>query len=209
MPFAARLDIFKYETFLGHTESVLSVDSPSWDDFIFASSSKDNSIIIWRLQDPDIKTEEEKLLDFETPVRVSKIALATGHTNSVAAVQFSKHKDKPFIVSISDDGTLKLWPILKALTYYDDKERYTSWNCSQVFSLKLSASFTIVAHHKLINCIEISPNDRLCVTGSMDKTAKLWHIDKDTMTLGIAGTLSGHKKGVWQVKFAPNTQVCV
>lgn len=43
----------------------------------------------------------------------------------------------------------------------------------------------------------------------MDKTAKLWHIDKDSMNLGIAGTLSGHKKGVWLAKFAPNSQVSV
>lgn len=41
----------------------------------------------------------------------------------------------------------------------------------------------------------------------MDKTAKLWHIDKAAMTFGIAGTLSGHKRGVWAVKFAPNSQV--
>uniref|UniRef100_A0A914DIJ3 U3 small nucleolar RNA-associated protein 13 C-terminal domain-containing protein n=1 Tax=Acrobeloides nanus TaxID=290746 RepID=A0A914DIJ3_9BILA len=179
----------------GHEESVLSVDSPPWDEFLFASSSKDNSIIVWRLRDPSMKLEEEeKDAEFEAPIKVAKVAVATGHTNSVAAVQFSKHKDKPFILSVSDDGTLKLWPIQKILTHFGGE------------SLKLSASFTIVAHHKLINCVEVSPNDKICITGSMDKTAKLWHIDKDTMNLGIAGTLSGHKKGVWLAKFAPNSQ---
>lgn len=62
--------------------------------------------------------EEEKDAEFEAPIKVSKVAVATGHTNSVAAVQFSKHKDKPFILSVSDDGTLKLWPIQKILTHF-------------------------------------------------------------------------------------------
>lgn len=40
----------------------------------------------------------------------------------------------------------------------------------------------------------------------MDKTAKLWHINKRKMELGIAGTLRGHKRGVWGAKFATNEQ---
>lgn len=50
-------------------------------------------------------------------------------------------------------------------------------------------------------------NDKLIVTASMDKTAKLWHIDKKTYEFCIAGTLSGHKRGVWGAKFSKNLQV--
>lgn len=53
----------------------------------------------------------------------------------------------------------------------------------------------------------MSMNDKLCVTASMDKTAKLWHIDPKTLVLGVAGLLSGHKRGVWCAKFSKTKQV--
>jgi len=36
------------------------------------------------------------------------------------------------------------------------------------------------------------------VTGSRDKTAKVW----DSDTLNLMGTLKGHRKGVWDAKFS-------
>uniref|UniRef100_A0A915D4E3 Uncharacterized protein n=1 Tax=Ditylenchus dipsaci TaxID=166011 RepID=A0A915D4E3_9BILA len=108
----------------GHSESILSVDSPSWDDYMLATASKDNSVMLWKL--------------------------ANSH---------------PFIITVSNDTTLKIWPLggLKS----NDLEIQ-----------KLTASSTFVAHSKDINSVDISSNDKLCLTASMDKTAKLWHIDK-------------------------------
>lgn len=47
----------------------------------------------------------------------------------------------------------------------------------------------------------------MCVTGSMDKTAKLWHIETDKMHFTIGGMLNGHRRGVWDARFSPSTQV--
>uniref|UniRef100_A0A8R1YA34 WD_REPEATS_REGION domain-containing protein n=1 Tax=Onchocerca volvulus TaxID=6282 RepID=A0A8R1YA34_ONCVO len=168
----------------GHTDSVLSLSTASWDPMLFASSSKDNTFIIWNV---DFNDDEE--------MKVEKAALATGHTNNVTCVRFSNSSKHRFIVSVSNDTTIKLWP-LKNLR-------------EKTESLKLQSSATLVAHAKDITCLDISLNDRLCVTGSMDKTAKLWHIETDKMHFTIGGMLNGHRRGVWDARFSPSTQAVV
>jgi len=42
-------------------------------------------------------------------------------------------------------------------------------------ALLLNTSCTILAHEKEINCVTISPNDKLIATASQDKTAKVCH----------------------------------
>uniref|UniRef100_A0A0N5ATD2 WD_REPEATS_REGION domain-containing protein n=1 Tax=Syphacia muris TaxID=451379 RepID=A0A0N5ATD2_9BILA len=165
----------------GHSDSVLSVTTAKWDNDLFASSSKDNSIILWKILPDSSEVKQVKIL-----------GIATGHTNSVTCVKFSKMAKTKFLVSVSHDLTLKLWPL----------PEFSSDDC-----VKLTTSSTLVAHSKEITSLDVSLNDRLCVTGSMDKCAKLWHIDSATMQLGFAGTLSGHRRGVWDVRFSEGTQV--
>ncbi|CAD5217500.1 unnamed protein product [Bursaphelenchus xylophilus] len=171
----------------GHTDTIMSVDAPSWDSNLLASASKGNSTIIWKVRSKEDAKENKK-------PRIEKIASATGHTNSVTGVRFSSHKNNAFCVTVSNDSTLKLWA-LKGI-FGKKKESI----------VKLTADSTIVAHQKDITAVEVSQNDQLCATGSLDKTVKLWHVDKETMKFGIAGTLSGHRRGVWAVKFAKTTQ---
>uniref|UniRef100_F1KV63 Transducin beta-like protein 3 n=1 Tax=Ascaris suum TaxID=6253 RepID=F1KV63_ASCSU len=166
----------------GHTGSILCASNASWDANIFATSSKDNSFVVWKI------CEDEK--GFSLP---QKVGVATGHTNNVTAVRFSRTSKKHFIVSVSNDTTLKLWSLADVKPGSE--------------CVKLSASSTLVAHTKDVTCVDVSVNDRLCVTGSLDKTAKLWHIDPTKMQLGIAGTLAGHRRGVWDARFSSSTQI--
>ena len=54
--------------------------------------------------------------------------------------------------------------------------------------------------------MDVAPNDKVFVTGSQDRTLKLWSV-KDGALLG---TFKGHRRGVWSVKFSPVDQVtCV
>ncbi len=46
---------------------------------------------------------------------------------------------------------------------------------------------------------------RKVATGSRDKTAKVW----DSESLKLLGSLKGHKKSVWDVKFSPWDQLVI
>ena len=68
--------------------------------------------------------------------------------------------DTSFLVSGSQDLTLKLWPLPSDLAL-------------KKHQLSLRAEVTEKAHDKDINAIVVSPNDKLIATGSQDKTAKV------------------------------------
>lgn len=82
----------------------MTVDSPLWDDYLLATGSKDNSIIIWKLHE-EIDQYNESF--------AKKIAVGTGHTHSVTNLKFSHSKNNGFIVTVSNDSTLKIWPMEK------------------------------------------------------------------------------------------------
>lgn len=63
----------------------------------------------------------------------------------------------------------------------------------------------MIAHQKDINCVCVSPNDKIVASASQDKTVKLWTSDK----FELLGMLKGHKRGVWSVRFSPVDQVVV
>uniref|UniRef100_A0A7E4WE01 Utp13 domain-containing protein n=1 Tax=Panagrellus redivivus TaxID=6233 RepID=A0A7E4WE01_PANRE len=195
------LDSWSCKLVPGHSECVLTVDSPRWDDFLFGSGAKDGEILLWRMTDPALRNRikleptEDPDAVVEGPIVVKQVATATGHTTSVSSLRFS-HSDKggSFFVSASNDNTLKLWPLKPLVSSSSDE------------IVKLSANATMVAHNEDISALEISPNDKLVATASMDKTVRLWHVDRAAMKLGIAATLSGHRRGVWGIQFAPNAQ---
>lgn len=45
--------------------------------------------------------------------------------------------------------------------------------------LSLNAIGTVLAHQKDINCVTVSPNDKLIATASQDKTAKVSYKPND------------------------------
>jgi len=71
------------------------------------------------------------------------------------------------------------------------------------------------AHEKDINSLDIAPNDRLLVSGSQDRTAKIYQIEYNVGASGMSvrgelkllGTCKGHKRGVWCVRFGRTERV--
>ncbi|TGZ51696.1 Transducin beta-like protein 3 [Temnothorax longispinosus] len=119
----------------------------------------------------------------------SVLALATTLANVNLLVSSAKTSLK-FFSTVAQDSCLKLWELPNNLELHDQ-------------ALSLNTSCTILAHQKEINCVTISPNDKLIATASQDKTAKLW----STENLELLGVFHGHRRGVWCVRFSPIDQV--
>lgn len=139
---------------------------------MLVTGSKDNTVRIWR------KEEDGEM---------KCIGVGLGHTHLVSCVAWPRIKSS-FVVSASQDLTIKVWS--------------TEVNCEVNEVSKLDVVLTEKGHDKDINCIVVSPNDKLIATGSQDKTAKIWR----RSDLVLLGTLRGHKRGVWCVQFSPVDQ---
>uniref|UniRef100_UPI00358F3981 transducin beta-like protein 3 n=1 Tax=Myxine glutinosa TaxID=7769 RepID=UPI00358F3981 len=161
----------------GHSDIVMALDVFR-KDLEFASSSKDNSIRIWRMN--------------KNSGRVHCFAVGIGHTQAVGSLACSKLKEQ-FVVSGSQDCTMKMWKLPKTLSMKDEPSDRP---------VTIIPQFTFKAHDKDINSIAISPNDKLFASGSQDRTAKLW-----SSTGELMGILRGHRRGIWCVQFSPMDQV--
>ncbi|XP_036771840.2 transducin beta-like protein 3 [Manis pentadactyla] len=162
----------------GHTDIVLALDvfRKGW---LFASCAKDQSICIWRMN----KAGE-----------VTRVAQGSGHTHSVGAICCSRLKET-FLVTGSQDCTVKLWPLPRALL-----SKSIAPDSGPVL---LQAQVTQRCHDKDINSVAVAPNDKLLATGSQDRTAKLWALPQ----CQLLGVFSGHRRGLWCVQFSPMDQV--
>ncbi|XP_076473049.1 transducin beta-like protein 3 [Babylonia areolata] len=154
----------------GHTDTVLALAVCPKQKF-FATASKDNRVRIWRMNP-------------ET-CQVSCVAVGDGHAKAVTSVAFSRLSAK-FIVSGSEDQTVKLWKLPSEVKQETDQ------------LVTLHSSVTEWAHQAEINCVTVAPNDMYLASASRDKTAKLWSLPD----LKLQGVVRGHKRGVWCVQFS-------
>ncbi|XP_055300361.1 transducin beta-like protein 3 [Sitodiplosis mosellana] len=138
------------------------------------SAGKDNTIRLWEINPSDFT--------------VRCIGIGTKHTKAVGSVAFGKISHQTF-ASVSQDTCIKVWKLPKEL----DPNATINLNCVA----------TEIAHKEDVNCITISPNDKMIATTSQDKTAKLWSLSN----LSLLGVLRGHRRGIWCARFSPVDQV--
>uniref|UniRef100_A0A060SYN0 ARAD1C02442p n=1 Tax=Blastobotrys adeninivorans TaxID=409370 RepID=A0A060SYN0_BLAAD len=152
----------EYTVLSGHKDIVLTMDCTA-DGRWVASAGKDNEVRLWDMHDPEGQA-----------YKVFK-----GHAGSVGAVGLPRRqvgKEPGFVISGSQDLTIKRWDVKKG-----------------------GALYTRKAHEKDINAIDVSPDDRFFASASQDRTVKIWDIE----TGETVGILKGHKRGVWTVRFSP------
>ncbi|RWS08046.1 transducin beta-like protein 3 [Dinothrombium tinctorium] len=151
------LQSFNCSIIKGHSDIVLAIAVFQIDPFIFASSSKDNTIRVWKFN----------------PETLTAICLfrGSGHSHSVTSIS-APFRSLDWVVSGSEDTTMKLW-------------RIPNIKKAMVENVSLTSKTAVRAHEKDINSIAVSPNDKLICTGSQDKTAKLWSVGDRLELAGV------------------------
>ncbi|XP_024030479.1 coatomer subunit beta'-3 [Morus notabilis] len=235
--------------FSQNSERVKSLDLHPNSPMILASLYS-GTVCIWNYQS---QTIEKSIKVTESPVRSAKFIaqknwIVTAADDSFIRVynydttekiiEFEAHKDfirslavhptLPYLLSASDDKTIKLWDwengwtctrIFEGHSHYvmqvalDPKDTHNFASASldgtvMIWNIGSSApSFTLERHLKGVNCVDyFSAEDKLyLLSGSDDFTVKVW----DYQTKSCVQTLEGHLHNVTAVCVHPELPIAI
>ncbi|EPZ34266.1 TFIID subunit, WD40-associated region domain-containing protein [Rozella allomycis CSF55] len=140
-----------------------------------------------------------------------------GHSGPVYATDFSF--DNRFLLSCSQDGTIRLWSLdLFSNVVVYKGHNYPVWDVkfspnghyfvsgsndrtARLWSVETVQPLRIFAGHLSdVDCVQFHPNSNYVATGSSDKTARLWDISNGE----CVRIFSGHSDTIRALTFSPD-----
>merc|ERR1719161_2777190 len=144
------------QLFEGHGHYVMMTQWNPKDNTIFASCSLDRSIKVWGVSGGSSSSH----------------FTLTGHQKGVNCIEYSPTGEKPYLISGSDDRTVKIWD-------------YQTRQCLQ----------TLSGHTNNISVAVFHPVLPIILTGSEDGTVRVWH----SATYRLEATLNYLLERVWSI----------
>ena len=184
----------------GHTRRVRSA-SFSADGNRIVTASDDQTAKIW-----DAETGDE-------------LHTLKGHTGWVMRAAFSL--DGRRIVTASFDQTAKVWDpkagdepftlkvrpagigaqvVQASFNYHGTRIVTASGGAAKVWDTKNGVNLLILPHNNLVMSASFSPDGKRIVTGSLDRTAKVWDAESGDELV----TFEGHKEQIYSASFSPD-----
>uniref|UniRef100_A0A4W6C958 Transcription initiation factor TFIID subunit 5 n=1 Tax=Lates calcarifer TaxID=8187 RepID=A0A4W6C958_LATCA len=218
-----------YYTFLNAYQGLTAVDFTD-DSSLIAGGFADSTVRVWsvtpkklrkvksaadlNLIDKESDDVLERIMDEKT---ASESKILYGHSGPVYGISFSP--DRNYLLSSSEDGTVRLWSLqtFTCLVGYKG-HNYPVWDTQfsphgyyfvsgghdRVARLWATDHYQPLrmfsGHLADVTCTRFHPNSNYVATGSSDRTIRLW----DVLNGNCVRIFTGHKGPIHALAFSPN-----
>jgi WD40 repeat protein len=198
-------------TFSGHNDQIHQISFSS-DGKMLASCSLYGKLRLWRMPDGQ------------------PLATLPGHTEHINfAWEISFSPDGKLLAKSNIDNTITLWRIpdgqplanigydtrsgYAGISFSPDSKLFASRSCSNIKLSRTSNGkvfVSLMGHTEDVNDVIFSPDGKLLVSSSKDRTIRLWQLRQSNLALYIcspSATLTGHNDSVGKIIFSPDGQI--
>ncbi len=215
-------ETFEYDVFLSHSSKDKSVVRK------LAKRLKKDGLRVW-FDEWEIKPGDPISLKIEQGLERSRTLILCMSKNAFASewVTLERHTtlfrdpanaDRRFIPLRLDDSEIR--ETLRQFAYMDWREESEEQYARLLAACKPASSEIVpsaregeesapsrvlLGHTKALNCVVVTPDGRTAVSGSDDKTVRVWDLEAGRLT----ATLEGHTGEVWGVAVTPDGRLAV